>query len=57
MAIQWGAATHRRAAPRCAYHENRMSNIDNLSIQLYTLRSDPAATPRASYAFISRMGV
>src|SRR5260370_322442 len=39
MAIQWGAATHRRAAPRCAYHENRMSNIDNLSIQLYTLRS------------------
>jgi sugar phosphate isomerase/epimerase len=30
---------HRRAAPRCAYHENRMSNIDNLSIQLYTLRS------------------
>jgi hypothetical protein len=76
---------HRRAAPRCAYHENRMSNIDNLSIRLYTLGrelgeiaqrtrdqgitlgyhdhhwelapKDGAKTARASYAFISRIGV
>jgi hypothetical protein len=57
MVIKWDAVTKRGAAPDCTYHENHMSNIDNLSIQLYTLRSDPAATARASYAFISRMGV
>jgi sugar phosphate isomerase/epimerase len=39
MVIKWDAVTKRGAAPDCTYHENHMSNIDNLSIQLYTLRS------------------
>jgi hypothetical protein len=86
MAIQWGAATHTVAPPLAVLTtRTAMSNIDNLSIQLYTLGrelgeiaqrtrdqgitlgyhnhhwelapKDGAKTARASYAFISHMGV